>query len=116
MRALLVLGFALSACVSTTLEPAAHHPSNPGAAPPRTERATAVLEPGFEPFERYVAPEPAEDPHAGHGAHGDPGHAPAAGDVYTCPMHPEVKRNAPGNCPKCGMKLVPAKKAPEGKP
>ncbi|HYQ46196.1 MAG TPA: efflux RND transporter periplasmic adaptor subunit [Polyangiaceae bacterium] len=27
--------------------------------------------------------------------------------VYTCPMHPEVRSNAPGQCPKCGMTLVP---------
>jgi hypothetical protein len=26
--------------------------------------------------------------------------------VYTCKMHPEVISNAPGKCPKCGMKLV----------
>lgn len=26
---------------------------------------------------------------------------------YTCPMHPEVVRNAPGSCPKCGMDLEP---------
>jgi uncharacterized membrane protein len=26
--------------------------------------------------------------------------------IYTCPMHPEVKQNKPGNCPKCGMRLV----------
>ena len=25
---------------------------------------------------------------------------------YTCSMHPEVVKDAPGNCPKCGMKLV----------
>ncbi len=29
--------------------------------------------------------------------------------VYTCPMHPEVKQNKPGSCPKCGMDLVPEK-------
>lgn len=29
-----------------------------------------------------------------------------AGAVYTCPMHPEVIRSAPGRCPKCGMTLV----------
>ena len=23
---------------------------------------------------------------------------------YTCPMHPEVKSDKPGACPKCGMK------------
>jgi Cu+-exporting ATPase len=26
---------------------------------------------------------------------------------YTCPMHPEVMRNAPGRCPICGMALEP---------
>src|SRR5688572_7255986 len=26
---------------------------------------------------------------------------------YTCPMHPEVIKDAPGRCPKCGMNLVP---------
>jgi CopA family copper-resistance protein len=29
--------------------------------------------------------------------------------TYTCPMHPEIQSNKPGNCPKCGMKLVPEK-------
>jgi len=29
---------------------------------------------------------------------------------YTCTMHPEVVTDHPGNCPKCGMKLVPLKK------
>ena len=28
---------------------------------------------------------------------------------YTCPMHPDVITDHPGNCPKCGMKLVPIK-------
>jgi len=25
--------------------------------------------------------------------------------IYTCPMHPEVQQEYPGNCPKCGMTL-----------
>ncbi len=25
--------------------------------------------------------------------------------IYTCPMHPEVEREEPGSCPKCGMAL-----------
>lgn len=29
------------------------------------------------------------------------------GTIYTCPMHPEVRQPAPGNCPKCGMALEP---------
>lgn len=32
-----------------------------------------------------------------------------AGTIYTCPMHPEVQSKKPGNCPKCGMKLVKKK-------
>ena len=36
--------------------------------------------------------------------------APAAapeGTIYTCPMHPEIRQPAPGNCPVCGMALEP---------
>jgi P-type Cu+ transporter len=29
------------------------------------------------------------------------------GIIYTCPMHPQIRRNAPGNCPICGMALEP---------
>jgi P-type Cu+ transporter len=34
----------------------------------------------------------------------DPRQAPA---IYTCPMHPEVRQDHPGACPKCGMTLEP---------
>ena len=27
--------------------------------------------------------------------------------IYTCPMHPEIERDHPGACPKCGMTLEP---------
>ncbi len=46
-------------------------------------------------------------------AHGDKtpvASAPAesqAGTLYTCPMHPEIRQNQPGNCPICGMTLEP---------
>ena len=46
--------------------------------------------------ERYLAPKIATPP------------APAAdGAIYTCPMHPEVRQQGPGSCPKCGMALEP---------
>jgi len=31
----------------------------------------------------------------------------AAGDLWTCPMHPQVQRAEPGSCPICGMALEP---------
>jgi Cu+-exporting ATPase len=34
-------------------------------------------------------------------------HSPADATIYTCPMHPEVRQDHPGNCPKCGMTLEP---------
>ena len=51
-------------------------------------------------------------PHAHHG------HTPAprgtaappaqgGGTIYTCPMHPQIRRDAPGRCPICGMALEP---------
>ena len=50
-------------------------------------------------------PRAAETEHAEAGTFAP---APTAGEtIYTCPMHPEIRRNAPGNCPICGMALEP---------
>jgi len=39
-----------------------------------------------------------------------------SGSIYTCPMHPEIRQEKPGDCPKCGMALEPAAPAhPQGK-
>jgi Cu(I)/Ag(I) efflux system membrane fusion protein len=29
------------------------------------------------------------------------------GTIYTCSMHPQIRQNEPGNCPICGMELIP---------
>src|SRR6516162_5143306 len=34
--------------------------------------------------------------------------------IYTCPMHPQIRRAAPGNCPICGMALEPLTPVSEG--
>jgi P-type Cu+ transporter len=52
--------------------------------------------------DRYLAPEAAPQPGA------------ASPGGYTCPMHPEVIRDHPGICPKCGMALEPM--APSAEP
>ena len=38
------------------------------------------------------------------------------GSLYTCPMHPEIRRMGPGLCPICGMALEPVTKAAESGP
>ncbi|ADP19265.1 copper-translocating P-type ATPase 4 [Achromobacter xylosoxidans A8] len=40
-----------------------------------------------------------------HSRHGDA--ASNEGTLYVCPMHPEIRQDRPGNCPKCGMTLEP---------
>jgi Cu+-exporting ATPase len=44
---------------------------------------------------RYLGPAKAAPPVA------------VAGAVWTCPMHPEIRRPGPGSCPICGMALEP---------
>lgn len=51
-------------------------------------------------------------PHHNHSHKRGPAEVPAAvatGNTaqWTCPMHPEILREAPGDCPICGMALVP---------
>jgi Cu+-exporting ATPase len=41
------------------------------------------------------------DPPAAHSAEV------AEGTIWTCPMHPEIRRDGPGACPICGMALEP---------
>ena len=38
------------------------------------------------------------------------------GETYTCPMHPEVRQDGPGDCPKCGMALEPEMPSISGPP
>ena len=51
--------------------------------------------------------EPARFVQAGPAAQPAPADAPGGepGTIYTCPMHPEIRQDRPGNCPKCGMTL-----------
>jgi len=45
-----------------------------------------------------------------------PAPAPAAGTIYTCPMHPEIRQEGPGFCPICGMALEPVAVTAESGP
>jgi Cu+-exporting ATPase len=63
-------------------------------------RATFAADP-----DRYLNPAivDAADAPPAMGAHPEP----AEGTVWTCPMHPQIRRAGPGACPICGMALEP---------
>jgi Cu+-exporting ATPase len=64
--------------------------------------------------DRYLNPS-ASDPAVSHPAMGGLPEA-AAGTVWTCPMHPQIRRDAPGTCPICGMALEPLEPSAEDEP
>src|ERR1051326_1291280 len=53
--------------------------------------------------EQYVSKPTTHEHHHAHQA----APAPKPGTVYTCPMHPQIRQDHPGNCPICGMALEP---------
>lgn len=97
----------------------AGHDSAPAPGPSPTPKPSAPATPGATPG------------HSGHDHSGRGAATPAAsprvtaspkptpkpdGTIYTCPMHPEVRSDEPGTCPKCNMKLEPVEEAPAGTP
>lgn len=102
--------FLVAACASAPSVPPALDPSNPEAAQSPPVRTESVLD---APSIVQLPATAKADPPAAHAEHGaeparDSG---VSGDtVYVCPMHPEVRSDKPGQCPKCGMNLVPEKK------
>ncbi|MDP3316104.1 MAG: YHS domain-containing protein, partial [Devosia sp.] len=71
------------------------------------------------PVRKSASDAPSGQPAAGHFSHHagqDHSHphghnhehvAAPAGAKWTCPMHPEIVRDGPGDCPLCGMALEP---------
>lgn len=117
--------FAISAlgasCAATELSTSSTHPAHPRApvadlsfaTPLQTGRNIDAVSPADEGR--------AEEGHhdrkpAGHEGRAAPTPAAAtpndskpASASFTCVMHPKIVRDKPGNCPICGMKLVPKK-------
>jgi len=82
----------------------AEHPASAEAPEvPITDPSAILRAPEAAPLEVLAAPARVESDH-GQGAHGN----------YVCPMHPDVASDSPGNCPRCGMKLVPRPAEPKG--
>jgi Cu+-exporting ATPase len=64
--------------------------------------------------DRYLNPANT-DPAVQHPAMGARPQA-AEGTIWTCPMHPEIRRDGPGSCPICGMALEPLEPVAEEGP
>jgi hypothetical protein len=99
MTAVSVAVFAAS-CASTELSVPNTHPGNPQATVGQVP-FTSPLQGPFGSAESTNAPRAAAPQEHTHE------HA----TTHTCPMHPEISRDKPGNCPICGMKLVPKKES-----
>ena len=59
---------------------------------------------------RYVDAQAEQRHDAGHAVPAPAASTPSPavpGTIYTCPMHPQIRQPAPGNCPICGMALEP---------
>lgn len=53
------------------------------------------------------------DHHANPDSHTHAAAGKVSGTIYTCPMHPQIRRDAPGFCPICGMALEPVRPSTE---
>ena len=75
-------------------------------------------EPCLEKFKanphRYLNP-PHHDPALTRPAMGAVAEA-AEGTIWTCPMHPHIRRDGPGQCPICGMALEPLEPTVDERP
>ena len=69
------------------------------------KRSMGLRGPGALAMSMPRNPPPPPAPQTEHRVHRDGGHD------WTCPMHPEVSNVRPGECPKCGMALVPRAEA-----
>jgi Cu+-exporting ATPase len=76
-----------------------HHPHPPAAPVPATAVAFSAQ---IDPLDRFAGSAVASKPHKGEGAPTAP-----TGTKYTCPMHPQIVQDGPGDCPICGMALEP---------
>ena len=80
-----------------------HHTRHGGAA---VHFCSAGCKGKFEAHpEKYLKPDRAAAPTAAEKA-----------AIYTCPMHPEIRKQGPGNCPICGMALEPLEVTAEAAP
>lgn len=95
---------------SNAPSPSAIPPSSSAAPNPSSSSSSAPSTPTTSPasHEASATKNASPKPKPGEPKEAAPS-PPSAAIVYTCPMHPQIVRDAPGKCPICGMDLVPQK-------
>jgi Heavy metal binding domain len=123
-RAIACAAIFLFGCSGEIAErPAAADPTNAASQeapfrPPPVFTRDPLLSP-IPPVSREPPPTGSQPAHSSTTA--PPGNAPVREEpgkhqhIYTCPMHPEVRSKTPGQCPRCGMTLVPLEATGESK-
>ena len=130
--------FNLAACASSQVEAGPEHPASAEAPQAPVQPVGEALNQDYAPGAAAAPTTAGSAPASGHSEaeHSAAGHSmgtspPSAQsestraapttqgekqeERWTCPMHPEVIQSKPGNCPKCGMKLVPMEPKPAPK-
>lgn len=124
-----LVGSILLGCASTQLTPDENHPASATAESIAVAPVGGALARDYEPRAQTSTGGASSSGSAHeHGSHGTGSHEEKPTTVggateaeepppspnpnesaskWTCTMHPEIIRDKPGNCPICGMKLVP---------
>jgi Cu+-exporting ATPase len=102
----------LRASAAPAVDPVCGMNVDPGKSPHRAEHGgTTFYFCGAGCRTKFIA-----DPLRYLGAARTPAPPAPEGAIYTCPMHPEVRKTGPGSCPICGMALEPLVVAAETPP
>ena len=111
-----LIGFLLSGCATTTPAPRLS-PVDPADAK-APEAAIPIPSTLLQlPARQPTTPSPPSEPMTHeHHKEAPPGDKAPVADVYSCPMHPQIRKDKPGKCPICGMTLVKQPAQPKSQP
>lgn len=111
-----LIGFLVSGCAATTPAPrlSPMDPADPKASEAAIPIPSTLLQlPASQPT---TPSPPTEAMTHEHHTQGSPDDKAPVADVYSCPTHPQVRKDKHGKCPICGMALVKQPFQPTSEP